>query len=311
MPPSCAHGRQDGTDERMGSSRAGMTSNATSTPWRRTASIISRLCAIACARSAVLRLDVRDLQACCCVAGRAQRFAEADVVVRVAIAHVRRVQPVPPLPATSHNGTMCSGAQILPGPVLQAGREAVRPLVERFAEQLDHALRLVDRRRAKLVAHHRPVDRAVAHERRHVHAEPTRVEAFQVLAEALPAHVDAAVVGVPDSAAPGVTGAGDRRAAMPALPDDLGGDALVHLALRPAVHQQREVGVGMDIDEAGTHREPVQLDALLRLKVGQVPDARDSAVLDSDVGPERVTSRPVEDLSASEYHVDHGLSLPS
>ena len=27
----------------------GMTSNATSTPWRRTDSIISRLCAIACA----------------------------------------------------------------------------------------------------------------------------------------------------------------------------------------------------------------------------------------------------------------------
>ena len=97
---------------------------------------------------------------------------------------------------------------------------------------------------------------------------------------------------------------------MAALPDDLGGDALVHLALRPAVDQQREVGVRVQVDEARAYREPVQLDALGRFQLGQVADARDPAVADSDVGPERLAARSVEYLSAGENHVDHDPLLP-
>ena len=258
---------------------------------------------------AVLRLDVRDLQARRSVARGAQGLAEAEVVVCVAIAHVGRIQPVPAGRDLAQRDDVLRCADV-PRPVLQPGREAVRALVEGFVEQIGHAPRLFDGRRAKLVAHHRPVHRAVPDERRHVHARPARVEALQVLAEALPAHVHLAVVGVSDGAVPGVPGTGDGRAAMAALADDLGGDPLVDLALRPPVDQQREVGVGMQVDESGADGKPVQLDALRRFLPRQVADARDPAVADADVGPERRAAGPVEDLPAGKCQVDHDGPLP-
>ena len=150
---------------------------------------------------------------------------------------------------------MCSGAQDLSGPVLQSGREGrTRP---------DRALRRADRpcarsrrwpaREARLPSPPGgfapcPTNAAT------FTPSPFASRTLQVLAEALPAHVDVAVVGVADGAVPGVAGAGHRRAAMAALSDDLGGDALVDLALRPAVDQQREVGVRVQVDEPGAYR---------------------------------------------------------
>ena len=140
--------------------------------------------------------------------------------------------------------------------------------------------------------------------------KPARVEALQIFAEALPAHVDLTVIGVADGAASGVPGAGDGRAAMAALSDDFGGDALMHLALRPAVDQQREVGVRVQVDESGAYGESVQLDVFGRLQFGQVADACNLAVANSDVGPERLAARSVDDFSTGKNCVDHDGSLP-
>ena len=52
------------------------------------------------------------------------------------------------------------------------------------------------------------------------------------------------------------------------------------------------------------------LDAFGRLHVRQVTDAGDSAVENSDVGPERLAPQSVEYLSTGKNHVDHSLSLP-
>ena len=66
----------------------------------------------------------------------------------------------------------------------------------------------------------------------------------------------------------------------------------------------------MQVDEPGAHRETVQLDAFCRLSVRKIADARDATVPNADVGPERLAARSVEDFTAIQNHVDHGLSLP-
>ena len=44
--------------------------------------------------------------------------------------------------------------------------------------------------------------------------------------------------------------------------------------------------------------------------LGQVADAGDPLVANSDVGPERLAARSIEHLSAGENHVDHDPLLP-
>ena len=48
------------------------------------------------------------------------------------------------------------------------------------------------------------------------------------------------------------------------MADDLGGDALAHLALGLGIDRQREVGMGLDVDEAGRDGEAGGVDGLLR-----------------------------------------------
>ena len=153
------------------------------------------------------------------------------------------------------------------------------------------------------------VHRTVPDESGHVDAERRRPQPLQVLPEALPTQLDGAVLGVPDRTVSRVLGTGDRCAAVAALSDHLGGHALVDLALRPAVDQQGEVRVRVKVDEAGAHRATVELQALPRLLVGQIPDACDASILETDVRRERLRARAVEDLTTCQYQIEHGRTL--
>ena len=48
------------------------------------------------------------------------------------------------------------------------------------------------------------------------------------------------------------------------MADDLGGDALADLAFGFRIDRQREIGMGLDVDEAGRDREPCGVDGLAR-----------------------------------------------
>ena len=242
------------------------------------------------------------------VARGAQRLAEAEVVVGIAVADVRRVQP----PAAGRDVAQRDhvlGRADAARPVLEAGGEPVGALVERFVDERRHRPGFLDVGGAQLVAHHRPMHRTLPDERGHVDAERRGAQPLQVLPEALPAQVDGAVLRVADRAVPGVFGPGDRRATVAALADHLGGHALVDLALRPAVDDQGEVGVGVNVDEAGAHCAPAEIQALFGLLIGQIPHAGDAPVLETDVRGERLRARTVEDLATGQNQIEHRRTL--
>ena len=67
---------------------------------------------------------------------------------------------------------------------------------------------------------------------------------------------------------------------MTAVPDDLGGDALVEGADGAGVDEQRVVGVAVDVDEAGGDVEPGRID--LGRRGGDVSDRDDALAGDAE-----------------------------
>ena len=135
-------------------------------------------------------------------------------------------------------------------PVFETGGEAAGALVEGLFDQSPHPLQFLRVWRPQRVAEHGALHGAVADEGGDVDAQRHRLQPVQVVAEAAPAESDA-VVDVADAGLPDIGIAGDRRATEAALADDLRGHALVDLAFGTAVDQQGEVGMGVQIDEAG------------------------------------------------------------
>ena len=73
----------------------------------------------------------------------------------------------------------------------------------------------------------------------------------------------------------------EREAAEAAVADDLERDALVHRAGRPRVDEQREVGVAVDVDEAGRDHLARGVDLGVRLR--HRADGDDAPIADADV----------------------------
>ena len=67
------------------------------------------------------------------------------------------------------------------------------------------------------------------------------------------------------------------------MADDLGGHALAHLALGLGIDRQREVGVGLDVDEARRHRQAGRVDHFRRIVAEIGADGGDAAVADREV----------------------------
>src|SRR5262249_25907420 len=68
-----------------------------------------------------------------------------------------------------------------------------------------------------------------------------------------------------------------------AVADDLGGHALPHLAFRLRIDRQHEVGMGLDVDEAGGHGEPAGVDDLVGAAVERRPEGDDAAVRNGEI----------------------------
>ena len=78
----------------------------------------------------------------------------------------------------------------------------------------------------------------------------------------------------------------------------------------PGIDQQGEVGMAVDIDEAGGHREALGVEDGRVPRIGEVSDMGDAAARDGDVGPERRRTRAVDDGPAPDDEVGrrHGAA---
>ena len=90
----------------------------------------------------------------------------------------------------------------------------------------------------------------------------------------------------------------DRRDREPAMPDDLGRDALAHLAFGLRVDRQGEVRMRLDVDKAGRHRQALGIDHLGRA-------FRQGA---AERGDPPVANRDVADLARPPAAVDQGAA---
>ena len=83
----------------------------------------------------------------------------------------------------------------------------------------------------------------------------------------------------------GERGIADRSAAVTAIADDFGGDALHQRGDRARIDQQRVVGVAVDVDEAGGDNKAGGVDGCFRFP--SMRRSGDAAVLDADIGAAR------------------------
>ena len=146
-----------------------------------------------------------------------------------------------------------------PGGVGQAAGEADGAVLHGPGGELPHALHLRRRRLAVVPAHGRHPHVPVAHEGGHVGADALVLQAGEVAVEAGPVALEAAGHGRVQGAVVGLVVPGRRRRHA-AVADDLGGDPLGHGGGGAALHQEGEVGVGVDVDEAGGDEAPGGID---------------------------------------------------
>ncbi len=198
-------------------------------------------------------------------------------------------------------------------------RHAERARLDTGAGDVDHRRDVVGRRDSgtRTRTHHVGAHRGVRHVRSDVdHPWATR-HRVEVLGERLPLPVDA----FPQCGARDVFDAlhqldelllaarVHRREPHAAVAGDDGGDAVP--ARRPELRVPRRlpVVVRVHVDETGRDEQAVGVD---RRAGGAVdsPDLDDAAVVDGDVGGERLTAQPVDDRPAPYHEIVHGR-LPS
>ena len=194
-----------------------------------------------------------------------------------------------------------------PGGVGQAAGEADGAVLHGPGGELPHALHLRRRRLAVVPAHGRHPHVPVAHEGGHVGADALVLQAREVAVEAGPVALEAAGHGRVQGAVVGLVVPGRRRRHA-AVADDLGGDPLGHGGGGAAFHQEGEVGVGVDVDEAGGDEAPGGVDGGSGRGPGEIANGGDAAVLDGHVGGARRGAGAVEEAASGDEQIVHGIS---
>ena len=171
-------------------------------------------------------------------------------------------------------------------------REPDRTIGQRDAQQAAHRVDLLRRGGPlrRLVAHHPPPERAVAHIGSHVDADAT-VEPVEEVGERPTAEGDTLDQRIGRHALdtaehlqqpPHVVGLG-RREGEPAVAGQHSGDAVPRRRRRRRLEVQLGVVVGVDVDEPGGDGQPPGVDDVCGVTV-DVADLGDPTVGDGDVG---------------------------
>ena len=90
------------------------------------------------------------------------------------------------------------------------------------------------------------------------------------------------------------------------MADDLGRDALAHLAFGLGVDRQGKVGMGLDVDKAGGDREPLGIDHSRRTRRQKSSERRDPTVANGNVAdlagpPAAVDDEPPADQDVAAH----------
>ncbi len=183
----------------------------------------------------------------------------------------------------------------------EPGGDAERALQHGLFHQLLHPGELGGVRLHVGEAEHHAAHLGRAHQHRLVDAGPRPAQPPEVAGQVLP--VDLEVV----FAQPGlllVDPGRVHRRGRDAFAGQLGGDALADLGLLARVDQRVQLALAEHVDEAGREREPVQLDAPVRSRVGEIAHGRDGVAADAHVGAEPGRPGPVDDPPAGEDQIE-------
>ena len=186
--------------------------------------------------------------------------------------------------------------RVVARPIFKPGGQADRAVVKSLFSQPTHFSQTALTRRT--------TQRAMAHKGRHIDRRARLLQAIQVVAEAAPVQCNARL-----QMAKNLAGVGPRahgRGAEAALADDLGRHALADLAVGAAVHQQGEIGVGVDVDEAGRDHQAAGIQALRGRGALQIADGHDAVTHDAQVAGKGVAAAAVDDVAAVDQGVEHG-----
>ena len=99
-----------------------------------------------------------------------------------------------------------------------------------------------------------------------------------------------------------VVGGMHRREADAAVADHHGGDAVPRRRDHALAPRRLTVVVRVDVDEAGSDEQPVGIDRAA-CRTADLPDFRDHAVVDRDVGRARGRAGPVDDRATANNRV--------
>ena len=164
---------------------------------------------------------------------------------------------------------------------LKARRVAEGSGFETFFQEAGHLVDLVGRGGALVEARDGYAQVAVGDEGGDVDRGLRCVEGFEVSGERAPSHVQAGVVAVDVGGEQGR--GGDRGAAVAAVADELGGHALIDGALGAGVDEKGEVGVAVDIDEAGGYDEALGVDLVVARRLVEGAYVLDLVACDADI----------------------------
>ena len=87
------------------------------------------------------------------------------------------------------------------------------------------------------------------------------------------------------------------------MADDLRRHPLTHLALGPGIDRKREIGMGLDVDEAGGDREGARIDYLRGLAWKVFPHRADAAIVDCDVARSARRAGAVDEQAAADQQI--------
>ena len=252
-------------------------------------------------------LEVHDLDVHAAGLGDRDRLLDRFQDLARFVAQMREVAGIVPLDHVAERDHLV-GLRVGARRGEQAGREPERAGRERLLEQCGHGRELVRRRRAVRHAHDHQAQRVVADQHAGVHGgRRKRVEIIgkRGLPKRQPRRAGAEIV------AEELDLAGQRRRDREAaMADDLRGDPLAHLALGLGIDRQREVGMGLDVDEAGRDHEACRVDHLGGVAANVSPDGGDAAVADREIARLAGGAAAVEQQAAADENVVHADILP-
>ena len=249
------------------------------------------------------RLEVRDLDARPGLAADLDRLRHRLEEPRLLVADVRGVEAAPARDEARQIDDL-RGRGVAPGYVLEARREAERPLVERFLERAGDRAGLLRAQRPVHVSHGVRAQRPVPGEQGVVDGETRLLHAGEVGRDVRPVGRDP--VALPLLHALGHPEPGERGGGAAAVAGQLRRHALAGAAVRGRVREDVRVGVRVDVDEAGGDVKPRGVDHAPTLLRGDLAERRDAVADDADVGPEGRRAGAVEHGSSAHDEVERG-----